>query len=167
MRVMILGMSTATFTSLHVFLSLVGIVSGIIVLLGMLSGRRLGGLTEVFLATTVLTSVTGFFIPFATLLPSHIVGVISLLALAATLLALYAFHLSGSWRSIYVVTAVAALYLNVFVGVVQGFQKLSLLQPLAPTQSEPPFLIAQILVLITFVVLGVIALRTFHPEARA
>jgi hypothetical protein len=162
---MILGLSLDTFTTVHVVLSLIGIASGIIVALGMLGGRHLGGLTELFLATTVLTSVTGFLFPFTTLLPSHVFGVISLVVLALALLALYAFHLAGTWRPVYVVTAVIALYLNVFVGVVQAFQKLAVLQPLAPTQSEPPFLIAQVLVLIVFVVAGVAALRTFHPEA--
>jgi hypothetical protein len=162
---MILGLSPDTFTTVHVVLSLIGIASGIIVALGMLGGRHLGGLTEVFLATTVLTSVTGFLFPFTTLLPSHVFGVISLAVLALALLALYAFHLAGTWRAVYVVTAVIALYLNVFVGVVQAFQKLAVLQPLAPTQSEPPFLIAQVLVLIVFVATGVAALRTFHPGA--
>ena len=161
---MILGMSLATFTTVHVILSLIGIVSGIIVVLGMLGGRHLGGLTEVFLATTVLTSVTGFLFPFTSLLPSHIVGIISLVVLAFTLLALYAFQLAGAWRWVYVATAVIALYLNAFVGVVQAFQKLALLQPLAPTQSEPPFLVAQVLVLIVFLLAGFLALRAYHPE---
>jgi hypothetical protein len=164
---MILGMSVATFTVLHVILSLIGIASGIVVLFGMLSGKRLDGLTAIFLATTVLTSVTGFLFPHDRLLPSHIVGIISLVALALAILALYVYRLAGSWRWIYVATAVVALYLNVFVGVVQAFQKLPALHSLAPTQSEPPFLIAQAVVLAIFVALGGIALKTFRPQARA
>jgi hypothetical protein len=163
---MILGLSTGTFTMLHVALSLIGIASGIIVLFGMLSGKRLDGLNAIFLATTVLTSVTGFLFPTDHLLPSHIVGIISLVALGLAIIALYVYRLAGSWRWIYVASAVVALYLNVFVGVVQAFQKLPAVQALAPTQSEPPFLIAQIVVLAILVVLGGGALKTFHPEAR-
>ena len=164
---MILGMSVAAFTIVHVVLSLIGIVSGIVVLFGMLSGKRLDGPTAIFLATTVLTSVTGFLFPSDHLLPSHIVGIISLVALALAIFALYVYRLAGSWRWIYVAGAVVALYLNVFVGVVQAFQKLPFLTPLAPTQSEPPFLIAQTVVLAILVVLGSVALKTFRPQARA
>jgi len=164
---MILGMSIATFTTVHVILSLIGIASGIVVLFGMLGGKRLHGLTAIFLATTVLTSVTGFLFPHDRLLPSHIVGIISLVALALAILALYVYGLAGSWRWIYVATAVVALYLNVFVAVVQAFQKLPALRSLAPTQSEPPFLIAQAVVLAIFVVLGGIALKAFRPQAGA
>jgi hypothetical protein len=165
--VMILGMSLATFTVVHTVLSLIGIVTGLVVLLGMLGGRKLDSWTAIFLATTVLTSVTGFFFPFAKLLPSHIVGIISLVILAIALVALYGIHLAGAWRWIYVAGAVLALYLNVFVGVVQAFQKLAFLQPFAPTQSEPPFIVAQVVVLAIFVVLGFLALRSFHPEMPA
>ena len=164
---MILGMSVATFTTVHVILSLIGIASGIVVLFGMLGARRLDGLTAIFLATTVLTSATGFLFPHDRLLPSHIVGIISLVALALAILALYVYGLEGSWRWIYVATAVVALYLNVFVAVVQAFQKLPALHSLAPTQSEPPFLIAQAVVLAIFVVLGGIALKAFRPQAGA
>ena len=164
---MILGMSVATFTTVHVILSLIGIASGIVVLVGMVGGKRLDGLTAIFLATTVLTSITGFLFPHDRLLPSHIVGIISLVALALAILALYVYGLAGFWRWIYVATAVVALYLNVFVAVVQAFQKLPALHSLAPTQSEPPFLIAQTVVLAIFVVLGGIALKTFRPQARA
>ena len=164
---MILGMSLATFTVVHTILSLIGIVTGLVVLLGMLGGRKLDSWTAIFLATTVLTSVTGFFFPFAKLLPSHIVGIISLVILAIALVALYGIHLAGAWRWIYVAGAVLALYLNVFVGVVQAFQKLAFLQPFAPTQSEPPFIVAQVVVLAIFVVLGFLALRRFHPEMPA
>ena len=164
---MILGMSTTTFTLVHVALSLVGIVSGLVVLFGMLEVKRLEGWTALFLATTVLTSVTGFFLPHDHLLPSDVVGIISLVALAAAILALYVLGLAGPWRWIYVVGAVVALYLNVFVLVAQAFQKVPFLHPLAPTQSEPPFLVAQLVVLAIFIVLGVLAVRRFHPERKA
>jgi hypothetical protein len=164
---MILGMSLSTFTFVHVVISLVGIVTGIVVLFGMLGARRLPALTAVFLATTVLTSATGFLFPFTHLLPSHVVGIISLVVLAAALFALYGNHLAGPWRWIYVVGAVVALYLNVFVGVVQAFQKLAFLQPFAPTQSEPPFIVAQTAVLAIFVILGFLGVRRFHPELAA
>jgi hypothetical protein len=162
---MILGMSLATFTLVHVVLSLVGIFAGLVVVFGMFSSKKLDGWTALFLATTVLTSVTGFFFPFDKILPSHIVGIISLVVLAVAILALYVLHLAGAWRWIYVVSAMLALYLNVFVGVVQAFQKVPLLASLAPTQSEPPFLIAQAVVLVIFVGLGVAAVRSFHPPA--
>jgi hypothetical protein len=162
---MILGLSFENFTLLHVIISLIGILSGIIVLFGLLGGTSSPALTALFLATTVLTSVTGFLFPFSTLLPSHIVGIISLVVLAAAIAALYVFHLGGAWRWIYVMGAVISLYLNVFVGVVQAFQKLPFLQPLAPTQSEPPFIVAQTAVLLIFVVLGFLAVRRFHPNS--
>jgi hypothetical protein len=164
---MILGMSTSTFTTVHVIISLIGIVSGVIVLFGMLSSKRLDGWTALFLATTVLTSVTGFFFHSAHIMPSHVVGAISLIILAVALVALYGFRLVGAWRWIYVVGAVAALYFNVFVGVVQAFQKLAFLQPLAPTQSEPPFAIAQVVVLAVFLILGFLSVRWFDPQAAA
>ena len=162
---MILGMSTSTFTLIHVVLSLVGIFAGLMVVFGMFGSKKLDGWTALFLATTVLTSVTGFFFPFDHILPSHIVGIVSLVVLAIAILALYALRLAGPWRWIYVVSAVVALYLNVFVGVVQAFQKLPLLASLAPTQSEPPFLIAQSFVLLIFLVLGAVAVRSFRPPA--
>jgi hypothetical protein len=160
---MILGMSLSTFTVVHVVISLIGIATGLIVLWGMLDAQRMTGLTAVFLITTVLTSVTGFMFPFNSVLPSHIVGGISLVVLAVALIALYAFRLAGAWRWVYVVTAVIALYFNVFVGVVQAFQKFGFLQRLAPTQSEPPFAVAQIVVLALFVWLGYLAVRRFRP----
>ena len=164
---MILGMSVSTFTGVHVVLSLIGIFSGFIVLFGMFGARRLPGWTAEFLLTTVLTSVTGFFFPRDHLLPSHVVGIISLVLLALAILALYGYRLARSWRWIYVAGAVAALYLNVFVGVVEAFQKLTFLQPLAPTQTEPPFLIAQAVVLAVFVLFGIVAVRSFYPESGA
>ena len=164
---MILGMSLATFTLVHVVLSLIGIFAGLVVLAGMFRSRRLSGWTALFLATTVLTSVTGFFFPFERLLPSHVVGIISLVVLAVALWALYVRHLAGAARWIYVSTAVLALYLNVFVAVVQAFLKIPFLKALAPTQAEPPFVIAQGAVLVLFVVLGILAVRSFHPEGEA
>ena len=164
---MVLGMSIETFTLLHVVISLVGIATGLVALGGMLSGNRLPGWTAVFLGTTVLTTVTGFLFPITAFTPALGVGILSSLILAVALAALYAFHLAGAWRPIYVITAIAALYLNVFVLVVQSFQKLSVLQPLAPTQSEPPFLFAQGAVLALFVLAGVLALMRFRPAALA
>ncbi len=159
---MILGMTLSTFTLVHVVLSLVGIGSGLIVMFGLLTGKRLDGWTAVFLASTVATSVTGFLFPFDHLLPSHIVGVISLVVLAVAILARYSFHLAGAWRRIYVVGAVIALYLNVFVAVFQVFLKVPALKAMAPTQSEPPFLVAQLSVLTLFVVLGIFAAIRFR-----
>jgi hypothetical protein len=162
---MMLGLSLSAFTTLHVVISLIGIVSGLVVCYGMLASQRPGGWTALFLATTILTSVTGFMFPIGGLTPGLVVGAISLVLLAIALLALYGFRLAGSWRWIYVATALAALYFNVFVGVVQAFQKLSVLQPLAPTQSEPPFAVAQLVVLALFLALGFLAARRFHPAA--
>ncbi|TMG87319.1 MAG: hypothetical protein E6H74_01505 [Betaproteobacteria bacterium] len=161
---MILGMSISTFTLVHVVLSLVGIFAGLIVLFGMFTSKAFNGWTALFLATTVLTSVTGFFFPADHILPSHMVGVVSLIVLTVAILARYVSRLAGPWRWIYIAGAVLALYLNVFVGVVQAFQKLPLLSSLAPTQSEPPFLIAQFVVLAIFIVLGILAVRLFRPQ---
>jgi uncharacterized protein YggT (Ycf19 family) len=157
---MILGMTTFTFV--HVLLSLIGIFSGFVVVFGMLSANRLDGWTAVFLATTVLTSVTGFLFPFHKFLPSHGVGVVSCIVLAFALLGRYPFHLTGPWLRIYAITAVIALYLNVFVLIAQLFQKVPALKAMAPTQSEPPFLISQLVVMALFVVLGVAAAKKFR-----
>jgi hypothetical protein len=159
----ILGMTVSTFALFHVLLSLVGIGAGFVSLLGMLKGKRIEGWTALFLATTVLTTVTGFLFPRDHVLPSHVVGVVSLVVLVIALAALYGFRLAGPWRRTYIATAVTALYLNVFVGVVQAFQKLPLLQSLAPTQSESPFLVVQALVLVAFVAFGILVARRFHP----
>jgi hypothetical protein len=161
---MILGMSTATYTFLHVLISLVGIGSGFIVMFGFLTGKRLDGMAAIFLATTVATSVSGFGFPFDHLLPSHILGIISLVVLAIAIPARYVFHLAGAWRTTYVIGAAIALYLNVFVLVVQLFEKVPALKALAPTQKEPPFLVAQLLVLGLFVVLTILSARRFHIE---
>lgn len=160
---MILGMSISTFTQLHTVLSLIGIATGLAALIGMTRSRSLDGLTAVFLATTVLTSVTGFLFPFGQLLPSHVVGILSLLILAPALVARYVYRAAGSWRWIYVVTATVALYLNCFVGVVQAFIKIPSLRTLAPAQTDPPFIITQLAVLVLMVVLGYKAVRSFHP----
>ena len=157
---MIFGMDIYTFV--HVALSLIGIVTGIIVLFGWLADVRLPGWTALFLATTVLTSATGFGFPFDKLLPSHIVGIISLIVLAIALYALYGAHLNGAWRWIYVVTAMIALYLNVFVLIVQAFIKIPALNALAPTQAETPFVATQGAVLLAFVALGLLATRRFR-----
>lgn len=163
---MILGMSVQNFTLLHVAISIVAIASGLIVLFGMIASNRFAGWTALFLATTVLTSATGFLFPIKGFTPAAGVGVISLLILAVALVALYGKKLAGAWRWIYVVTAVTALWFNVFVLIVQSFQKVAVLKPLAPTQSEPPFLIAQAAVLVLFVVLGIAATIRFRPVAR-
>jgi hypothetical protein len=157
-----LGLSLEAFTRLHVALSLVGIVSGLIVLFGLIGARRLPGWTALYLVTTILTSVTGFGFPFDHLLPSHKVGIISLLVLAVTLLARYGRGLAGAWRVIYVIGAALALYLNCFVGVVQAFLKIPALTALAPNQTEAPFVIAQLAVLALFIVLTVVAAKRFR-----
>jgi hypothetical protein len=160
---MVLGLSLSTFTTLHVIISLIGIVAGFVVVHGLLTGQPAGGVTALFLATTVLTSATGFLFPADKLLPSHIVGILSLVALAIALAALYGFHLAGAWRWIYVVTALVALWFNCFVAVAQSFQKVAFLHPLAPTGAEPPFAIAQLVVLALFVAIGVVAVRRYRP----
>jgi hypothetical protein len=160
---MAFGMSLAAFTLVHVIISLVGIGSGLIVLFGMFGSKRLDGMTVLFLVTTVLTSVTGYGFPVEHLLPSHIVGAISLVVLLIAILARYSFHLAGKWRAIYVATAVMALYLNCFVLVVQGFLKVPALHAMAPKGNEPPFAIAQGVLLVLFIVLGVRAVKKFHP----
>lgn len=160
---MVLGMSLATFTLVHVFISIAGVASGLIVMERFVRNRALGLSNTIFLVTTIATSVTGFLFPFNGLTPAQAVGVISLAILAVALFALYAGNLIGPWRWIYGVTAVTALYLDVFVAVVQAFQKVGRLRVLAPTQSEPPFALAQGAVLILFVLIGVVAIRRFRP----
>ena len=157
---MIFGMSTFTFA--HVVLSLVGIGSGFVVVLGLLTAKRLDGWTALFLATTVLTSVTGFFFPFHRFLPSHAVGILSLIVLALAISALYVRHLAGAWRRTYVISVVIALYFNVFVLVAQLFQKVPALRAMAPTQSEPPFKITQLAVLALFIALAILAAMRFR-----
>ena len=160
----VFGMSLATYTLVHVLISLVGIASGLVVLFGLVTAKRLEGWTALFLATTVATSVTGFGFPFEHLLPSHVVGGISIVVLAIAIAARYAFHMRGAWRHVYVLTATLALYLNVFVGVVQSFLKIPALHALAPKQTEPPFVVSQAVVLLLFVVLAIVAAIRFRAE---
>ena len=147
----------------HVAISLIGIASGLVVLYGLFIGRAFGSWTALFLATTILTSMTGFFLPPFGFDPPRAIGVLSLVLLVVAVIAYYTFRLAAVSRWIYVVTAMIALYLNVFVGVIQAFDKLSFLHSLAPTQSELPFLVAQLSVLAAFVALGLVDVRRFHP----
>ena len=160
---MTLGMSLSTFTIFHVALSLIGIGSGLIVLFGLIAGRLYSLLTGVFLLTTVATSVTGFLFPFHGITPAIKLGVLSCIALAIALAALYLFHLAGAWRKTFVISACLSLYFNVFVLIVQLFRKVPAIHALAPTQTEPPFKLAQLVTLVAFVVLTVLA---YHPPAR-
>ena len=161
---MVFGMSLAAYTALHVAVSLVGIGSGLVVLFGLLQGKNFRGWVGVFLATTVATSVTGFGFPVEKFLPSHGVGILSLIALIGAIVALYKFQLVGGWRRTYVICSVVALYFNCFVLVVQSFEKVDALKALAPTQTEPPFAIAQLVVLGLFIYAGAKAARRFRGE---
>jgi hypothetical protein len=161
---MVLGMSLETYTLIHVVISLIGIVSGLIVLFGMFAGRRLDGVTAIFLIATVLTSVTGFGFPFAGVTPGIILGILSLIVLAVAIPARYSLRMAGKWRAIYVVTAVIALYFNCFVLIAQTFQKVPALHALAPKGNEPPFAIAQGVLLVLLIVAGIQAVKKFHPE---
>jgi hypothetical protein len=152
-------------TLVHVILSLIGILTGFVAVFGMIAGKRLDGWTAIFLVTTALTSITGFLLPFHKLLPSHILGIISLVVLAVAIPARYVKQLAGPWRKTYAITATIALYLNVFVLVAQLFLKVPALQAMAPNGSEPPFLVSQIVVMAVFVVLAIAAAIKFHPEA--
>jgi hypothetical protein len=164
--VMALGFINLSFyTTVHVIISLVAIVAGFIAVFEMIGNKRLGFWNTIFIWTTIATSVTGFGFPFGGVTPGIIVGIISLVILAVALVALYGQRLAGSWRWIYVVTAVAALWFNVFVLIVQSFQKIGFLATLAPTQSEPPFQIAQAAALVLLVILAVLAVRKFRPMA--
>jgi hypothetical protein len=162
---MMLGLSLSTFTMLHVIISLVGIVSGLIVLSGLLGSNRMPGLTALFLLTTILTSVSGFGFPFTALLPSHIIGILSLVLLAIACIALYGMKLSGAWRWIYAVTAMIALYFNIFVLIIQSFLKIPALTALAPGNppSGPAFAVVQGLVLLFFVLVIIGTVRRFRP----
>jgi hypothetical protein len=151
-------------TLVHVVISLIGIVSGLVVAYGFLTAKRLDGWTATFLTSTVLTSVTGYFFPVHRLLPSHIVATISLLILALAIYARYGRKLAGGWRSTYVIAAMVALYLNVFVLVVQLFEKVPALKAIAPTQTEAPFKVAQLAVLLLFILLGILATIRFRHE---
>lgn len=162
---MVLGMSLATFTMVHVIISLIGIVSGIIVMFGMLGSHRPGGLTAIFLLFTILTSVTGFPFPFEGFKPSYVIAVLSLVLLAIACIALYGMKLNGAWRWIYAVTALVSLYLNCFVLVIQSFLKIPALTALAPGNppSGPVFGAVQGIVLLFFIVVIVGAVKRFRP----
>ena len=162
---MILGMSLSTLATVHVVIGLIGIVSGIIVMFGLLGSNRMPGLTAIFLLFTILTSATGFLFPFEKLLPSHMIGILSLVLLAIACLALYGMKLSGAWRWIYVVTALLSLYFNVFVLVIQSFLKVPALTALAPGNppSGPVFAVVQGVVLVFFVIMIIGAWRRFRP----
>jgi hypothetical protein len=162
---MILGMSLSTLTSVHVIISLIGIVSGIVVMFGLLGSNRMPGLTAIFLLFTILTSATGFLFPFEKLLPSHMIGILSLVLLAIACVALYGMNLSGAWRWIYAVTAMISLYLNVFVLVIQSFLKVPALTALAPGNppSGPVFAVVQGIVLVFFVIVVIGGVRRFRP----
>jgi hypothetical protein len=163
---MILGMSVQTFTVIHVLISLVGIVAGVIVAFAMVQGKSVPGWTATALLFLILTSVTGFFFHDPTFTPAQGVGILSLVLLAVAVIALYFLHLKGVWRWIYVVAAMIAIYFDCFVGVIQAFQKIGFLHALAPTQStEPAFVVSQLIVLAIFVVLAYGALKKFHPYA--
>ena len=157
----------AVLTLVHVVISLIGIVSGLAVTYGLLRSQRMDGWTSIFLVTTVATSVTGYFFPFHKLLPSHILGAISLVLLAFAIAGRYKFRLAGAWRRIYSVTAVLSLWLNVFVLIAQLFMKVPALHPLAPTGSEPPFLISQTVVMVIFIALTILAAKNFRGDAAA
>jgi hypothetical protein len=162
---MVLGMSLSTFTMLHVIISLIGVVSGLVVLSGLLGSKVMPSWTALFLVTTILTNATGFLFPFDKLLPSHIIAIISLVLLAIACIALYGMKLAGAWRWIYTLTALIALYLNVFVLVIQGFLKIGPLHALAPSvpPSEPPFAVVQGIILVFFVIAIIGAVRRFRP----
>jgi hypothetical protein len=160
---MVLGMTLPVFTYVHVAFSLIGILSGIVVVLGMVRNMRLDKVTALFLVTTVLTSVTGFFFPFKGVTPAIILGILSLIVLFFAILARHTFHMLGKWRWIYVVSSVVALWFNFFVLIAQSFMKVPALHALAPKGSEPPFLVAQVLAMIGYIVLGYFAVKKFHP----
>lgn len=159
---MTFGLAALTFV--HVFISFVGLFSGFIVAFGLLKARRLDRWTALFLASTVATSLTGFLFPFRQFLPSHAVGILSLIVLAVAIYARYARRLAGAWRWTYAVTAVFALFLNTFVLVAQLFQKVPALKATAPTQAEPPFVLTQLVVLLAFVALAALAAIRFRDS---
>ena len=163
---MIVGMSVGAFTLLHVILTLVAIGSGLIVVGGMFASHKLPGTTAIFLLTTALTSVTGFLFPIHGFTPALGVGILACLILLVALFALYKEHLAGAWRWVYVIAAIASLYLNVFVLVAQSFMKVLALNVLAPTQSEPPFAITQAAVLAIFILIALIAVVKFRPVTK-
>jgi hypothetical protein len=163
-QVRIMPFHLKTFTFIHVAISLLAIASGFVVVFGLIVGRRLDVWTAFFLATTIATSVTGFGFPITGVTPGIVLGVISLVVLAIALYARYGRQLAGAWRLVYVITAVLALYLNFFVLIVQSFQKLPALKELAPTQSEAPFVVAQLIAMLAFIVMGVLGAKGFRAQ---
>jgi hypothetical protein len=169
---MVLGLSLPAFTMVHVIISLIAIVVGLVVMFGLLGSKSMPRLTAIFLLFTILTSVTGFLFPFKELLPSHMVGILSLVLLGIACIALYGMKLSGAWRPIYVVTAMVSLYLNIFVLVIQAFLKVPALHALAPAvppapPSGPVFGVVQGIVFVFFVLVIIGAWRRFRPMALA
>ena len=154
-----------TFMIIHVAISLAAILSGIIVLFGMISDKPLNRWTAFFLATTVLTSVTGFGFPIKGMTPGIAFGIISLIVLAAVIYARYACHLAGMWRRVYVIGVVFAFYLNFVVLIVQSFPKVTALHALSPNQNEPPFLAVQVVSIVAFLVLGTLAVKWFRADS--
>ncbi len=159
-------MLLSAFTLFHVLLSLVGIGSGLLVLYGFLVSKWFSRSNTLFLVTTVATSVTGFLFPFHHFTPGIAVGILSLVVLAVSIVALYRFRLVGGWCKTYIITAALALYFNVFVLIAQLFQKIPSLKALAPTQTEPPFQATQLVILVVFVVLAIRATMKFHKEPQ-
>jgi hypothetical protein len=162
---MILGLSIPAFTLLHVVISLIAIGAGFVTLLEMANGNRLTGWTALFLLTTALTSITGFFFHSKAFGPPHAFGVITLVVMVPVILGLYVYHLRGRWRLIYLLGAALVFWLNAVVGIIQFFQKVAFLHDLAPTQSEPPFLIAQVVLLAIVALLVIVAALRFRPLA--
>src|SRR5437899_1615620 len=154
------------YTIIHTLISLVAIFTGFVVVFGMLAGKRLDGWTKWFLITAVATTITGFFFPFHGFTPAIGLGIISLPFLALTIFARYPKHLAGPWRWIYVIGAVICLYFNLFVSVVQLFEKVPALHTMAPTQTEPPFKLTQLIVLLVSALLAIVAAIRFRPEPR-
>ena len=161
---MTLGMSLSTFTFLHVLVSLIGIVAGFVVVIGLLNRKDLPRWTALFLIATALTSLSGFLFPFKGFTPAIGVGVLSLVVLLLATLARYIGHLAGAWRATYVISAILALYFNFFVLIVQSFEKVPALKALAPTQTEAPFKLGQLAALLLFIVLTTLAYRKFRPS---
>jgi len=154
----------ATFTLIHTVLSMIGIFAGLVVVGGFMSGKQLDGWIGLYLVTTFLTNLTGFGFPFVVLMPSHILGALSLIILPVAAIARYLKHLAGGWRKTFVITSVVALYFNVFVLMVQLFRKVPAMISLAPTQKEPPFVVTQLLILVIFILLGKAAVREFRAS---
>jgi hypothetical protein len=160
---MILGMSLRTFTYLHVYISLIAIGAGFIVVYGMIAAKRVPVLTAVFLFMTALTSLTGFLFPFKGVTPADVLGILSLIVIVIAIIARRRSQTSGVWRGTYVISSILALYFNFFVLIVQSFQKIPSLHALAPTQTEPPFKLAQLITLIIVIALTTMAFKKYRP----